>query len=717
MTNAPLYYNMGFSAKSFFLRGIMKLPHIFSPLAGVCIVLAVIIGPMAFGSVEPWAYSVLAVLAFTALASSLLHDLYTGRATAFVFPLSMVGLAAMLLVYLQWIPWPAGWLELIQPESLVMQRVGEEFSGGSRPSYIIPSLYPHATGVSLLKLGSFLALFAAACSYITGRRRMERITIAVVATGFVVSMIGLLQNLGGADEIFWYRSISSGSPFGPFVSRNQFAGYAAIVFFTGLGLLLARGGSLMFWSRSTKSGRRTSTSGSWQNILLGFAVSVTGVSVVWSLSRGGILALALGATAAVAAMAAGGFPAGKRLCLAAVFLLLLGFLTWFGWEPVLSRLQTLGVAVHEPSAVDEARYAMWGDAWRMGLKFPVFGTGAGTFLSAYPSFSTLPFRALARNPHNEYLGVLAEAGFAGLVLLLLGLFFVFLRIFRALRARRSSYALPYLAAGGGAVFSVAIHSIVDFPLRSPGIVATLAVVLAVIHRASLMGGKKMDSGRTRSGKTCGKPAKAATSSLKRTGAGGGPFLKVLLTVLILAGWALACHVALGELSGQIEKNRIARASEQLTPETENVGHFIEASRRAIESYSRRNAALYSRLAEFARLAAGTMEDPLQGLELREKALDLQQAAVRLEPVNAYHRVGLAMDCLYAGRADLGWMHARIATEIVPNDPWVRIELARMFFSAGFQEPGGEMLDEAERLAERRGLSSVQRRIERMREGN
>ncbi len=73
-------------------------------------------------------------------------------------------------------------------------------------------------------------------------------------------------------------------------------------------------------------------------------------------------------------------------------------------------------------------------------------------------------------------------------------------------------------------------------------------------------------------------------------------------------------------------------------------------------------------------------------------------------------MNLAIDYLALGRPDLAWVHSRLAAEILPNNPWVRIELADMFLSAGLEEPALEMLAEAEEVAERRGFDSLQRRI-------
>lgn len=407
--------------------------HLLTFISGICLVTVAVFGPLAFGSVEPWAYAILAALAFTALAATLMHDVVAGRAGAAFSPLTAIGCAALVIVALQLIPMPAGLIEALLPEALYIPVSVAAALGEPMPEWIVPSLYPHATRVSLIKLGAYIALFAAACSYISSRRRLNRIAAAIVASGFVASLVGILQNLSGTRDIFWLRQIRSGALFGPFVSRNQFAAYAGICMFTGIGLLLAKGGYAPAFIRKRSKRRRMPPARPAQNILLGFVVAVMGAAIIWSLSRGGIISAFLAGAAVLAAMITARYFSGGKVYLFAALLLTLGFVTWFGWTPVVKQLSSLGVIVEDPVSADRFRYAMWNDAWRMGLDFPVLGTGAGAYLSVSPTYRSFPGEMVARNPHNEYLAVLAETGFIGLILLLMALGFLLTRVFKALR--------------------------------------------------------------------------------------------------------------------------------------------------------------------------------------------------------------------------------------------------------------------------------------------
>lgn len=268
---------------------------------------------------------------------------------------------------------------------------------------------------------------------------------------------------------------------------------------------------------------------------------------------------------------------------------------------------------------------------------------------------------------------------------------------------------------------VVFHSVVDFPLRSPGIVVTLVVVAALLYRLAVLDRKKSGSRAATAGAGGnGDPRSIASEaagrreeSVART-SGGSAAVNGLLTVAVFIGWLFACHTALAELHGQIEGARIKRASEKMTPQTGNVIEFIAASEDSIQRYSSTNASLYAVLSEFAVEAAEIMESPAKRLALMDKALELMETAAGLEPVNVEHRFNLAMGYLAFNRPDLAWIHSRAAAKLVPEDPWIRTEIARGFFEAGLAEPALEMLDAAESLARSRDMEPALRTIQRVR---
>ena len=461
------------------------MERVLSALTVVSIVAALLFAPMAFGAVEPWAYSVLAVLAYTALAAAVATAIVTGRARRLVNPVLLPATLALLLVGMQFIKWPVGILEAVSPRTVeIYQEAAAPVGAEGAAAALSPSLYRHATRDALIRLSAYVALFLATCAYVRSRRQITELAAAIVAVGFLISLFGIVQNISGTRKLYWWREMTyGGALFGPFVSRNQFAAYAGVCLFVGLGLLLARGaraaGSVRRWQEEL---RGFLTGRAHQDFLTVYALAVIGAAVFWSLSRGGILSLLLSFAGVLVALKVTGFVRSKLLYVGAVFIVILGWVTYLGWAPVVKRLSTLEQVARDP--LGSWRWTMCVDAAHMGSELPVLGTGAGTFLSVYPFYRTLPTHSVTVSPHNEYVHVFAETGFTGVAILLLAMALLYGRVIRGLVRRKNPYMLGFLAGGMGALLMVTFHSMVDFPMRSPAIAATVAVAAALLYRAA-----------------------------------------------------------------------------------------------------------------------------------------------------------------------------------------------------------------------------------------
>jgi len=676
---------------------------------------ALLFAPLAFGAVEPWAYSLLAVLAYAALLPALGYAIFVGRASRLRMPMLLPAALALLLVWAQYVRWPAPALEAISPVSASMQRQAALWAGGGTGTAALPpSLYRHATRDALVCLSAYVALFLATCLYVRRRRHISRLAGVIVAVGFCVSLLAIVQSLSGARAIYWWRKPTHGGAlFGPFVSRNQFASYAGVCMFAGVGLLLglsARGSSAAGWSGGL---RWMLTAGAHRSFVVVFAVAVTGAAVFWSLSRGGVLALLLAFAGVVLTLGLSGF--GRRRMLAAVgaFAAALGLVSYLGWGPLAGRFARLAQMAREPSA--SWRLRMCADALRMGRDFPLVGAGAGTFLSVYPHYRSIPTDAVTRSPHNEYVHVFAETGLAGVCILALAMVMFYGRLLRALAVRRDPYVRGFVAAGLGAPVMVSLHSMIDFPMRSPAVAATLAVVCGLLYRAAVLRAhRRAGSHTSRQLQSAGRAGAEGGSSA------GGDASAASSPWRLAAVGALACafvplwNFALNPLRGELEANRIRRTLARVGPGSGNVAAFVELTERAIRSHSPDDAGLYSALARFARAAASRTEHVLERVALAQQAIALTRTAGRAEPMNADHPFDLAMDYLSFRRPDLAMVQAERACSLLPGDPWIRAYLADGFLGNGYPEAARNYLRRARVLAGRRGIEAVLPLIERVR---
>jgi len=338
---------------------------------------------------------------------------------------------------------------------------------------------------------------------------------------------------------------------------------------------------------------------------------------------------------------------------------------------------------------------MYLDAGRMGLSFPLLGTGAGTFLSAYPFYRSLPTNAVTVSPHNEYLHVFAETGLAGLGICLVAMAMLYRSVRRGLVNRRSPFARGFLAGGVGALLMVALHSLVDFPMRSPAIAATVAVAAALMYRA----GSVESSSRGRQKRLWPHPFGGLMR--RRWDAA------VVVLAVVAIPWAYACSIALKPLRGQLAGGAIAAAQKVLPDDAGEVAVFAQRCEMDIEAHSPGDARLYARVADLCADAAARSQDPVGRQNLAGKALGLRMRAARLEPVSADHPFDAAMAFANFQRPDLARLQAERACELLPRDPWIRARLAEGFLARGQSRLAEDYLARAEELARARGIEGIE----------
>jgi O-antigen ligase len=126
------------------------------------------------------------------------------------------------------------------------------------------------------------------------------------------------------------------------------------------------------------------------------------------------------------------------------------------------------------------RVLIWQNTWEMIKDAPVLGHGSGAFLAKYMDyqadyFAQNPesrFAMLADNvqhPFNEYLLLTAEFGFVGLILLAIGLFFLF---------KSGKIGSPNMLC----LIALGVFSLFSYPLRYPFVWLIVAYCLAEISR-------------------------------------------------------------------------------------------------------------------------------------------------------------------------------------------------------------------------------------------
>jgi O-antigen ligase len=265
--------------------------------------------------------------------------------------------------------------------------------------------------------------------------------------GFLVAIFGILQHLTFNGKLYWFREMRFGGiPFGPYVNRNHFAGFAELVIPIALvPLVLGK----------VRRERR-------------FAVAVFAllpiVALFLSASRGGIVSFAaeIGVLALLLALR----RAGGRHVLAGGVVLLLAFMlvSWLGVRQILERFSSM----QSLEVTGGKRAAMRHDSWRIFRDHPWSGTGLGTLPIVFPAYESLYDAKIVNHAHNDYLEMLADTGLLGALCCASFLGVLFFSSLKQLLVADKSFAAALHLSGLVACCGFLVHSLVDFNLHMPG---------------------------------------------------------------------------------------------------------------------------------------------------------------------------------------------------------------------------------------------------------
>ncbi len=455
------------------------------------LLLMVCVSPWAYGAVGADAklYLLMAVVAL--LAIWLLRLLFSSGINWKHCPVAMCLAGTLLLGLFQICPLNAPLLRAVAPgtaslmeqllptqaeqfqQSTLYKNVGWESAGS------MVSLYPGETRNAVFYLLAVLLLFLVVRNNPLNAGAPRRLCIALLVNGSALALFALIQFFSTPErgKIYWSYQ-SQGTSFGPFINRNHFAFYMNLCLGPSLGLLLAcRSGlaadaSLSWPQRALHTVRELLLTPA--SLWIGCGVSLMLASIMFCLSRGGVLAMLSGA--AICLLLAGWIGA-RNLRVVSVLLaicLAFGLLMWFGFDAIETRMGTLWTG----EALKDGRVYLLSHSWPLISQFPLLGTGMGTFQFVEPLalHAAGDVGSLYEHAHNDYLEDLIEGGLVRLALRLAAIGFIFAYAFNAYR-RHIGTANGALVLGLLFAFtSVVVHSFFEFGLY----VAAIAVLATVI---------------------------------------------------------------------------------------------------------------------------------------------------------------------------------------------------------------------------------------------
>jgi len=381
------------------------------------------------------------------------------------------------------------------------------------------SLYPHVTRIHLQRILAVFLVFAVVRNNFGSSASLRRLGLAALINGAFLSLFAFLQYFSSPPDVLYWTYPSGARVFGPFIYRNHFACYMNSCIGLGFGMLwrrrfalegadrqqsthlaqhgppqAARGLRAIFrhwrdWVRAPL-GLLQDTASLWICSALALMVS----SVLFSLSRGGFLALVGGFAACLLVRMSGSRSFLQHGAVWLVLVLAVGLLGWFGLARIEARLTSL----LQGKALQESRLPLWSGILAIVQDFPVWGTGYGTYQYVDPLYRTSAELAdfNVDHVHNDYLELLVEGGAAGLFLYLLAIGLLFRLGYRAAGQRRLGDGLAL-----GALFALTtlvIHCFGDFDIHVPAITLLGTVLCAQIASLGDAAGR---SGRSSQGQT------------------------------------------------------------------------------------------------------------------------------------------------------------------------------------------------------------------------
>jgi len=419
-----------------------------------------VFSPLAFGTTELWSLVLVQVGALLTCLLILIGG-QSGRLSLYRPPglVPLVALAGFML--LQAIPLPPAVLRWISPETWQLYR---DSIWVVRPDLWMPlSVAPSATMAQFFRLSAYIACYLLVVQLLSEPERRKQVLTLLCAFAGLYALFAILQFFLPGERILWVLKSwpeRTAHAFGTYVNGNHYAGLMEML----LPVLLA-----WFFASRPKVHY-----GSWREnfveflqhprtspyVLTGLSVTLIGISIFFSLSRGGILST-LGALSLLGLLFLLRRDSWKTGGMIVLFVGLLfcavGFL---GWNPILERFDR--IRDHVGNLADQ-RPIYWQDSRGIIEDFPVLGSGFGTFVHIYPRYQTIDTGPLfVDHAHNDYIELLTDGGLVGGLLVFWFLAALCIAGFRALRRRKNRVSI-YLTLGSFAgMVALGLHSFTDF---------------------------------------------------------------------------------------------------------------------------------------------------------------------------------------------------------------------------------------------------------------
>ncbi|MFA6433604.1 MAG: O-antigen ligase family protein [Elusimicrobiales bacterium] len=461
---------------------------------------SVVFAPLAFASVEPWAFGLLYAVFFGMAA----YIFVTGRGRA-ANPLYKNLLPAVLCVA------AIGLLQALTENPV-----------SAHPSPLFTAWRP-ATLNAVVTWLFYASVLYCVPQIITTPRRLKRLLWVIFATGVFIALLGMLQKTGDNTLVYGLRRVQGEEPFGPFVNRDHAATFLLMSVMSGLGLFVSGFGALR-----RGQGRAPFFDVLAAQLLKLVMICAAVCGLIRTDSRGGLHSFAL-VSAAAGFICAGSLKARKlRMGVYAGLILLAAVYGVFVSQN--KKLLGLKNGYFDTSVV--MRFSMYKSGFDMFGDFPVFGVGLGAVEYAFPYYRLpgIPEDRLVRHVHSDWLELFLQTGLAGGLLYLAG-FLAALYFFFKTWSRARSFTLKALCGGAlGAIAAVSAHNLTEFGTQMPANALVFYILLGALAS------KPAVEGRPRHDPACEEPPQRSPAPLPYA-------VTAAVLAVLLSAWTLPQFIA------------------------------------------------------------------------------------------------------------------------------------------------------------------------------
>jgi O-antigen ligase len=462
--------------------------------------------PLAYGTVEPWSEAIAELVILSMGVVWLLAMLWQWELRIERPPGWLPALLFLGLVVVQSLLLPSWLVRVISPGAAALAREAWAFTGGGAGTMPL-SLHSNASWRMALKFLALALFFLVIYNTYRTRSQVRRAVWVMIAMGTVIALFGIAQRMTWNGRFYWIGpQAPTASAFGPFVNRTHFAALMVVIVPMALALALTgrrdpeRRRHRRDWREQLRAWNSREAGPTslipWVVLLMGGAALVSG-------SRGGVVALlaALLVMVGLGARGSWGAKRARQIALATGLIVLTAI--WIGSDILYGTIDRLAEEISQPET--SSRLLIWADALRLWQRFPVFGTGLGSFGAVFPLVRTLPAPVTYTHAESDWLQLLIDTGSLGLLLALLSVGMMVLALLRRYQGADSRWTRAFALGGLVALAGTGVQGIANFNLPVMSNFVYLALAVALPLRAAGMAGVAI-------GREAGSPAGAVARS-------------------------------------------------------------------------------------------------------------------------------------------------------------------------------------------------------------